>query len=72
MQDFPDKNHSLKATQRIPSVVTDTAEYPEGMHKAVKSFSEGWGLRRLPVRMVINVDFKMSLNLFVHGICLKL
>lgn len=38
MQDFRDKNYSLKETQTTPSIAIDRAEYPEGMYKVIKSF----------------------------------
>jgi len=69
MQEFLDKKHSLKGTQTTPSTATDTAEYPEGMYKAVKDFLGGQKIACK--KHVINVYFKMPLNLIVHGSRLK-
>lgn len=73
MQDFRDKNYSLKETQTTPSIATDRAEYPEGMYKIIKSF---WGVEQVEAgsedwknackEHVINAEFKMPLNLIVH------
>lgn len=77
MQDFCDKNYSLKETQTTPSTATDRAEYPEGMYKAVKSFwgeqvgAESEDCKIACKEHVINVDFKMPLNLIVHRSWLK-
>lgn len=77
MQDFCDKTYSLKETQTTPSIATDRAEYPEGVYKAIKSF---WREQVEPgsedckiacKEHVINVDFKMPLNLIVHRSQLK-
>lgn len=77
MQNFRDKNCSLKEIQTTPSIATDRAEYPEGMYKMIKSF---WGeqveagsedCKIACKEPVINVDFKMPLNLIVHTSQLK-
>lgn len=70
MQHLPDKNHSLKGTQRTPSIAIDTAEYPEGIYKAIKRFSGG-GQKIACKKHVINVDFKRPLNLILYGSQLK-
>lgn len=39
MQDFTDKNCSLRGTWTNASVESDKVEYPQGTYKTVKSFS---------------------------------
>lgn len=59
----------MEETHTSPSIATDTAEYAEAMYKAVKGFfgrSEDGRKKQ-----VTNVDFKMPLNVIVHGSWLR-
>lgn len=58
MQDFTDKNCSLRGTWTNASVESDKVEYPQGTYKTVKSFS-GKSEDRSVRKYRINVNFEM-------------